>query len=78
MNKKFVLSKVQQRTLDKLSTIEWKTAYEIRESLATLVVLENRGLIKRRKHGMSWLGWERNNIEWRKEKSKEVRKCVNP
>jgi len=60
------LSKAQIRTLEKLSYNEWKTAYEIKESLATLFALEQKGLIERKKGEMVWFGWERTGMSWRK------------
>ena len=60
------LSKTQQKILDVLSENEWKSAYELKASLATLFALERKGLIERKKNIPFWLGWERTSILWRK------------
>jgi len=64
MNQK--LSKVQQRTLDKMEKGKWYSAYGLQASLATLEALLNKGIIVRSKMRPGDMFFPRVNIKFRK------------
>ena len=63
------LTPTQQIVLDKLSTTEWKCAYDIKCSLGTLNALINKKLVKSR-HGAGAFSSPRTGIEFKKLKGR--------
>lgn len=58
------LSKIMLRCLDKLSYKEWKSSYELQESLSTLYALQKRGLVEK-KDGLGYMFMPEIVIKWK-------------
>ena len=61
------LSKAQERALAK-ATREWKSAYELQESISTLNALVSKGMLQKRRTDLGSMYAPRNANEYRKVK----------
>lgn len=57
-------SPAQQRAINKLKDMEWKSAYDIQESRNTLDALVSKGVLESR-GGLGSMAFPRNNILYR-------------
>lgn len=73
---KIKLSKVQMETLEKMEEGKWYSAYNLRVRISTLLSLEQKGLVERKKGELIWAGWEGTSMSFRKKpKMKECHNC---
>lgn len=60
------LSKTQKETLEKMEEGKWYTSYRLGVRISTLLSLETKGLIERKKGEVVWFGMECVSMSFRK------------
>jgi len=63
---KVKLSETQKRTLERMKEGKWYTSYQLGIRISTLLALEQKGLVERKKDELIWFGWEGGSMHFRK------------